>query len=128
MKGNEVISSFLEIVVIEQVKAEWSSISKTCFSEGEIEELSSRPFQSAAGMVALKRALVALAASRGNAAGLAERDFTLCHDARGAPRLEAVPDALSAGAGSGSLKVRLSLSHTRKHACGLAVLAEEAHA
>jgi phosphopantetheinyl transferase (holo-ACP synthase) len=125
MKRNEVISSFLEIVALDEVKAQWGSISKTWFHQSEIDELSSRPFQSAAGMVALKRALVRLGASRRQAPGLTEKDFTLSHDESGAPRLDAAPAAAFAGTSGGFLKIRLSLSHTRKFACGLAVLAEE---
>jgi len=127
MKRTEVISSFLEIVALDHVKAQWRSISKTCFTQREIDELSSRPMQSAAGMVALKRALVRLGSSMWNTPGLTEKDFTLSHDPSGAPRLDAVPDAAAAGSVGGSPKIRLSLSHTRKHACGLAVLAEDAH-
>jgi phosphopantetheinyl transferase (holo-ACP synthase) len=125
MSSREVIHSFLEIVAVDHVKAQWSSLSKSCFSQDEIDALSSRPIQSAAGAVALKRALVRLGSSRWNAPGLAEKDFTLSHDPGGAPRLESMAGAAAAAAGGGPAGIRISLSHTKKHACGLAVLVEE---
>jgi hypothetical protein len=86
------------------------------FSPPEVRDLENRPAQSWAGFLAVKRALIALTR---DCTGIdcTEADFVLGHESSGAPVLLDMPGQLRS---SGSIAI--SVSHTRAHAYGLAVL------
>ena len=106
------VFSFLEAVSIAEVEKDRAAIEQRSFTRAERAELSGKRAQTAAGFLALKRALVRLASSVSGDAPLCEKDFVLTHDKNGAPRCAAIPPAC-AGA-------RISVSHTREWAYGLA--------
>ena len=121
MKNNSVtVTSFLEIVSLAGVKRARSGIMRRSFSPKETGRLNNAPLQSIAGMFALKKALAKMAAAvcgvRMNG-----KEFVLSNDKNGAPRLVALP--AKSGAGMPDKKdIRISISHSKTHAYGLAVL------
>jgi len=93
------------------------------FTPGEIKHLKSRPLQSAAAFLALKRALVQLCKDAGAIKKPREKSFVITHAPDGAPIIKqpekVIPDALSG--------VFISITHTRTHAFGLAAIEVKAH-
>lgn len=105
----------LESLEIAAVALRRDEVAASAFGAEEISGLGARRVQSLAGALALKRALAALWADAG--LGAAEpRDFAVGHLESGAPRLLAAPDGIDPGL------VRVSISHTRVWAYGLAAL------
>jgi holo-[acyl-carrier protein] synthase len=121
MKNNSMtVTSFLEIVSLARVKRARSGIMRRNFSLKEIDRLNDVPLQSIAGMFALKKALAKMTAA---ACGvrMSGKEFVLSNDKNGAPRLVALP--VKSGAGMPDKKdIRISISHSKTHAYGLAVL------
>jgi holo-[acyl-carrier-protein] synthase len=121
MKNKTVsVTSFLEIVSLASVKRAKSDLVRRNFSPRKTEKLNSAPLQTIAGVIALKKALVkmitAVCGKR-----MSGKDIVLSHDKNGAPRLIAMPEI--AGVGMPDKKnIRISVSHTKTHAYGLAVL------
>ncbi len=121
-RGEIVVEAYLvrlggsrrEALEVAAVSAGRERIEEEHFSRPEIADLGSRRVQSLAGFLALKRALVGLWSDAGAAAPAAPRDFHLGHHASGAPRLVAAPEGVVLA------NVRISISHTRKWAYGLA--------
>lgn len=110
------LRSALEVVSIAEVERERDALGARCFGDEELLALSKRRAQTTAGFLAAKRALVRLFAEPGRPP-LGEKDFVLTHKPSGAPHLASLPPALQALG-----RVRVSISHTRAYAYGLAVL------
>jgi phosphopantetheinyl transferase (holo-ACP synthase) len=110
------VYTFLEAVSIAEVEKNRPAIALRSFTAAERAELSGRRAQTMAGFLALKRALVRLASSVYGDASLCEKDFVLAHRANGAPHCLRVPPACAG--------VRVSVSHTRDWAYGLAAVQE----
>lgn len=111
------LRSALEVLAIADVEREREELSERCFSPGERAEVGGRRVQTTAGFLAAKRALVRLWGELGCGTPR-ERDFVLTHRPSGAPAVASAP-GLPPG-----LELRVSISHTRQHAYGLAVAAE----
>lgn len=120
MKNKTVtVTSFLEIVPLAGVKRARSDIMRRNFSPKETNRLNNAPLQSIAGMLALKKALAKMTADvcgkRMNG-----KNIVLSIEKNGAPRLVALP--AKSGAGMPDKKdIRISISHSKTHAYGLAV-------
>jgi phosphopantetheinyl transferase (holo-ACP synthase) len=117
------VLSFLGSAMIDEVERGWSHIAASCFAAGELSHLESRPLQTAAGFLATKRALLMLFEATEPRAELSERDFVLTHAENGAPRLVSVPDA-GCYEHLGTAAIRISISHTKACAYGLACVQE----
>jgi phosphopantetheinyl transferase (holo-ACP synthase) len=119
MKNNCIIvTSFLEIVSLASVKRARRGFMRRNFYPKETDRLNNAPLQTIAGMIALKRALKKLIAAVCGARTGA-KEIVLSHDKNGAPRLV----ALAQKAGMPDKKnIRISISHSKTHAYGLAVL------
>jgi phosphopantetheinyl transferase (holo-ACP synthase) len=112
------ITSFLEIVSLAGVKRAKSGIMRRNFSLKETDRMFNAPVQTIAGMIALKRALKKMIAVV-YGASTGAKEIVLSHDKSGAPRLVALPQK----AGMPEKKnIRVSVSHSKTHAYGLAVL------
>lgn len=111
--------SALEILSIEDVESEREGILRRCFSPEERAEVGDRRVQTTAGFFAAKRALVRLFERLGRAGAVRESDFVLTHRDNGAPGIVAAP-----GDPRPELDLRVSISHTKRFAYGLAVAAE----
>jgi hypothetical protein len=90
------------------------------FSGPERAELAGLPPRTAAGYLALKRALAALAADVTGRPAPRLCEFVLAHDAQGAPVVAAWPEGLALDPG----RVRVSIAHSRATACGAAAYEE----
>ena len=97
--------SQLSVVPIAAVRDERASVLAASFSAEEAHRLTDAPAQTVAGLLALKRAVAELLGSD-------ERAIELDHDERGAPVL----------LGPRAERLVVSISHTRSHAYGLAVV------
>lgn len=118
------VRTVVEVVAIDDVERNRSALEAECFAEREVLELSGRRIQSTAGFLAVKRALVRLLGCAGNSRGPAERSFVLGHVRSGALRVVDAP-ALSDGPADIRDALRVSVSHTRQFAYGLAAVEEE---
>ena len=121
MKNNSVtVTSFLEIVPLAGVRRARSDIMWRNFSSKETDRLNNAPLQSIAGMIALKKALAKMAAAVCGVR-MSGKEIVLSNDKNGVPRLVALP--AKSGAGMPDKKdIRISISHSKTHAYGLAVL------
>lgn len=121
MKNKSVtVTSFLEIVPLAGVKRARSGIMRRNFSPTETDRLKNVPLQSIAGMLALKKAVAKMAADVCGVR-MSGKEFVLSNDKNGAPRLVALP--AKSGVGMPDKKdIRISISHSKTHAYGLAVL------
>ena len=117
------VRSFLETVPVQEVERERDAILAAHFSDRERQTLAARSARSAAGDLALKRALARVAAAL--ELPCAERDFEIGRAANGAPCLLAVPEGFPAAPGR---PVFISIAHGKQTACGLAVLRESGDA
>lgn len=89
------------------------------FTEAEIDHLKERPLQTVVGFIALKNALIQLIQSAYPQVSLHEKDIRLGHSPKGAPL---VVEIKGLGDQYNRPPIYLSLSHTRKHVYGLAVM------
>ena len=104
------IDSALEIVPLEYFKNLKDQEHKTCFSEGELEEVAAGGFRTAAGFLAVKRALVKLTGDN-----IGPSSFALSHKESGEPVILSAPPGVEIDT------FRISISHTRDYAYGFAV-------
>jgi phosphopantetheine--protein transferase-like protein len=112
-----IVRSRFETIAIEAAASDRARIEEEHFRDAEIADLGNRRVQSLAGALALKRALVALwAEAAGGAAPARPRDFGIGHLGSGAPLLVSAPPGLDPA------RVRVSISHTREWAYGLAAV------
>jgi hypothetical protein len=118
-----VARSFLETVLVAEVERDRDTVLAAHFSERERRALDGRSARSVAGDLALKRALVRVAAARDVRA--AETDFEIGRAPGGAPAVLVAPDGFPIAPGG---PVFISIAHGRQTACGLAVLAENGDA
>lgn len=114
-----VIRSFLEIVLLADVKRSRNVVMEEKFSIREKAHLARAPLQTVAGFLAVKKAVAALAASV-SGVGLDEREVVLSHAKSGAPRLVSIPKKLCADMPD-KKNILVSISHSKTHAFGLAV-------
>lgn len=123
---DDVTSSRLRWVVatvpINEVTASIESIVDQHFSRAEAAELSSRHPRTTAGALAAKEALCELYGALSPSQRFNSRDFILQHDERGAQVLFEGPPLV--GRGGLRHKPWISVSHTRDHAYGLAMVDE----
>jgi phosphopantetheinyl transferase (holo-ACP synthase) len=127
-RGDISVLSFMEIVVMDEVTKNGPAVLLECFSDEEKEALSSRAAQTTAGFLALKRALVRMAARLTGRESLREKDFVLAHDEKGAPRILSMPGSAELDPASFLENLKVSITHTKKHACAVAVYQETIHA
>ena len=93
------------------------------FSPKETGRLINAPLQTIAGMIALKRAMVKMIAAVCGQR-MSGKNIVLSHDKNGAPRLVVLPQ--KAGTGMPDKKnIRISVSHSKTHAYGLAVISQK---
>jgi phosphopantetheinyl transferase (holo-ACP synthase) len=109
---------FLESVAVEAVAADRERIAAADFTPAELEAIAGRRVQTLAGLLALKRALVALYRAAAPARPCRPVDFVLAHRESGAPYVALAPPLPAGGPPA------VSISHTRGWAYGLAVLPE----
>jgi len=114
-------------VRIADVVRDRAALTAACFTPDELAEIPAGRPQTLAGSLAVKRALVQLAAALGEPVQVAEKDFVLSHDRRGAPRLVSAPAPVGPAVPARLADVRISISHTREWAYGLAVYQGHGH-
>ena len=115
---------FAEIVAVEDVRenrAAWLS------PEEEL-GLAGKPAMSAAGFVALKKAILRLLLHAAPDARFGAKDIVLGHAGNGAPVILSMPSIPGRCVAGIARRTRVSISHTKTHGCGLAVLEEGADA
>lgn len=86
-----------------------------CFTDNEVEHLKNRSSSTGAGFIALKEALKNLIAIAENVE-VNKEDIELSHDEDGAPVIKKLPKDLSPE------KIKISISHTKTDAVGLAAM------
>jgi phosphopantetheinyl transferase (holo-ACP synthase) len=119
MKHNTTtVTSFLEIVPLRGVNRSMCETMQRNFSLKEIAGLGDVPLQSIAGMIALKKALAKMALAAGGVR-VNRNKIVLSHKKNGAPRLVSMPKCPGMRG-----KPLLSVSHTKTHAYGFAVLSQ----
>ena len=106
--------------VIETVPVGGVRPDDAAFVERERAELAGRPPGTAAGFLALKKALAALAARMTGRPAPDLCGFVLSHDPQGAPVVAAWPEGLALNPG----RFHVSIAHSRSTACGAAVYRE----
>ena len=121
------VLSFLGTVAIDKVKREWPGTAAHCFTPDELVHLTSRSVQTAAGFLAVKRALLRMFTSGDTPGNFCERDFALTHTDRGAPRLLSIPQDTECIAWDADA-ISISISHTKVHAYGFVSYQEDDHA
>lgn len=113
--------SAIETIAIAEVARDRGTLEAEHFSPAEQAALGSRPVQSLAGRLALKRALCQLLGAECSRGQLEPRDFIIGETPGGAPALGPLPTALSSGTASPLGRLFVSISHTKMQAVGLAV-------
>lgn len=108
-------------IAISEVRAGLEAHRERHFSEREAAELLTKHPRTTAGFLATKQALCELYATASPQQRVSTKDFVLGHDERGAPRLLERPRLEVEGSRQGPW---ISISHTRDHAYGLAVMHE----
>jgi phosphopantetheinyl transferase (holo-ACP synthase) len=111
---------------ISEVAAARQATEEACLGAEERARLVDAPVRRLAGVIAAKRAVLALARGPETCAGggFGEREVDIGHDPDGAPRLHGVPLPLRSALSQ--QRLHISISHTGDHAFGLAVLEGEA--
>ena len=89
------------------------------FTQAEIDHLKERALQTVLGFVALKKALIQLIQSAYPGVSLHEKDIRLGHSPEGAPLVVEIKGLWDR---TKLPPVHLSISHTRDHVYGLAVM------
>ena len=117
------VTTYVCVVRIAEVRDQAAELLARHFAPEEAAGLAVKPAQSLAGALALKRALVQLFREADPRAEVTERDFHLTHDGDGAPRVIGWPG--SARAAVAPCAVRVSISHSRTTACGVAAYQED---
>jgi len=115
------IRTFVETVAIPEIATRRAEIETACFAQQESASL--LRLQTLAGIVCVKRAVKAALASRTALAVVDEKDIVIGHDGQGAPIILELP-AAACFRGKGHT-LCISLSHTKNHACGCAVIEQE---
>lgn len=125
--GHARIASRVGMLLIAEVEQERESIMREHFTEGERLQLRERHVRTVAGFLAVKRALVRLAGDCDPDVVVSERDFVLSHKENGAPVVCSGPDCRLTPGGVPSPLLRVSVSHTKLNAYGLAVFGGALH-
>ena len=113
---------FLETVAIKEVHDDVEGALTANCSHREICWLKTAPVQTVAGQVALKTALVTLVAHCFDTIALKPQQVEIFRHPDGAPHLAPAADLPAALIDALTTRVRVSISHTREYAVGLAVL------
>ncbi len=108
----EELRSFLQVVEIAEIGLDRPSWERRCLGGGERASMAGRPLRSLAGLLALEGALGELYGAAGVSCG--PLDLELGRAESGAPRLLRAPPLAGC--------LRISISHSRRHAYGVAVL------
>jgi phosphopantetheinyl transferase (holo-ACP synthase) len=117
------IRSFVETVAIREIATKRAEIETACFAHQESAAL--LRLQTLAGIVCVKRAVGAALGFHGHVPRPCEKDIIIGHDVYGAPIILEMPGTAQENFPS----LCISLSHTKDHACGCAVLElKESHA
>jgi phosphopantetheinyl transferase (holo-ACP synthase) len=110
----------VETVALHEVALNREAIEASCFDPQESPAtLALRTF---AGFLCVKKAVASAARFTGNNTDCREKDVLVGHDGLGAPRILTMPGTVRDRLG----KIRVSVSHTADHACGCAVIEEDA--
>ena len=112
------VRSYLETVSIQDTAGAKEAVLEANFSAGEMKRLRRGRVATICGNLAIKRAVKALLRDNGFAS-LPEKEIAVGRDEDGAPSV------LFHARGISSEKVRVSLSHTRCTAYGIAVYEQE---
>ena len=116
------IRSFLETVSVSAVENALEEILFSHFTKKERALFEQRPVQSIAGQMALKSAVLRLAADLAAAVRLERQHVEIVRDPSGAPRIGSVICADAELKAVLENELHLSISHTRTTAVGLAVI------
>jgi len=120
MAAPRTVHLFAEIVAVEDV-----GVARTSWLSPEEERgLEGKPAMSAAGLVALKKAILRLLLHAAPDARPCAADIVLGHAGNGAPVILSMPAIPGRRAAALARRMRVSISHTKTHGCGLAVLEE----
>jgi phosphopantetheinyl transferase (holo-ACP synthase) len=115
------IRSFCTMVALTNSKRPRLGMLRKHFSPAEINHLAGVPGQTAYGRIALKKAILhcvrAVWGERVDA-----RDIVLSNEKGGAPKIESIRTAHSHALSGVTKKIKLSVSHGKTHAFGLAVV------
>lgn len=111
---------FVETVALHDVAFNRAAIEASSFDP--CESPSALPLRTLAGFLCVKKAVAAAVHFTDNNTVCREKDVLVGHDNQGAPRIFDMPGAVSDLRG----KIRVSVSHTARHACGCAVIGENA--
>lgn len=117
------IHTHLEIVLIDEVKNNSEELLAEYFSTEEQKELEDRHIQTVAGFLAIKKGLSKMCLSVFSEITIEPAQFKLSHDKSGAIQIVAVPEKVGKDLGN----FFVSVSHTKKSACGLVVFQDGRH-
>lgn len=121
------VRSVIEKVSILEFSENRERLIATNFSPNEIEELLSRPDNTGAGFLAVKRALLALFKSIDNKNPISEKSIRLSHEKSGAPCITSLPSLSAHGEEYSKKDFHISITHNRINAFGLAAFQEKNH-
>lgn len=111
---------FVETVALRDVARDRAAIEASFFDPGE--SPAALPLRTLAGFMCVKKAVVAATRYADNTADCREKDVLLGHDGNGAPVIVTMHGTDRYGIG----RIRVSAAHTARHACGCAVIEEDA--
>jgi phosphopantetheinyl transferase (holo-ACP synthase) len=114
------IRPFVEIIPLKDVSLNRGAIEAAYFDARE--SAPRLPARTMAGFLCVKQAVVAAARSAGTGSACCEKDIIVGHDGYGAARIVEMPAAVRDMLPG----VCVSVSHTSDHACGCAVVEEDA--
>jgi phosphopantetheine--protein transferase-like protein len=117
------VVSVIDVVTLADIEDRVDELLRTSFSRTERARFEKRPIQAIAGQIALKTAVCQLARETLGAGHIAPRDIDIAREAGGSPAIRnaSTPDAAVNEALES--RVRVSISHSRTRAVGLAALA-----
>jgi len=122
--AQSVVRSAVGSVQIAEVAARREELLREQCTGDERSELAGRHVQSLAGSLALKQALVVLLGGPRGADDVRPSEIEIRRRADGAPTVTRLPAALQTGGLAVPPTLRVSISHTRDAAVGLAVVTE----
>ncbi len=124
MTQEKSIHSVIEKVSINDFKKNKDELMATHFSLQETEELQSRPDNTRAGFLAVKKALSSLCKSINSTDSISEISFQLSHESSGAPCITSLPAFCANGKEYTKKDFHISITHNRSNAFGIAVFQE----
>ena len=127
MMQGKTIHSVIEKISRSEFRRNKNELLAAHFSSFEIEELASRPEQTVAGFLAVKRALALLCESLNTDNSFSEKSFVLSHKKTGAPCIVTFPDFSAKGEKYTKRDIHISVTHNRSNVYGLAAAQEKSH-